>query len=356
MDNKSVFFFGELPPKTVHGASLSNKINIQILQTACRVDVVEEFSDLKYHSKFSLKKVEYFLFPLIRSWLLFIRKKYSFYYGVIYLSFFGLIKNLILVIPFKIFNPKGKIILHFHRSDMDRCLSNKVNKRLFMFLDVFVDRFIVLSEKQILEVKNITSKEVFLLRNSIEEHDLKILSLLPSAKTTLLFISNFIKDKGFFDVIEAQKRINSIYPGMFELRCYGTFSNSNEEEVSLDDLGKSGIKIFEKVYGTEKNLVLNEADIIILPSYNEGLPLVLVEALYLRKPIIISNVGYIEEILGVNYPLYCEPGNIESIVNGIIACFNKDIDRIKLRQFMADKYELFSISKHKKVLLNIFKL
>lgn len=354
MDNKTIFFFGELPPKTVHGASLSNKINIQLLQATYYVDIVEEFSDLKYHSKFSLKKVKYFLFPLLRSWFLFISKKYSFYYGVIYLSFFGLMKNLILAIPFKIFNPRGKIILHFHRSDMNRCLSSKVNKKLFIFLNIFIDRFIVLSEKQILEVKAITSKEVFLLRNSIEEHDLKILSPLPSDKIVLLFISNFIKEKGFFDIIEAQKRINSIYPDTFELRCYGTFSNSNAEEVSLNDLDKNGVKIFEKVYGTEKNLVLNEADIIVLPSYNEGLPLVLIEALYLHKPIIISNVGYIEEILGVNYPLYCEPGNIESIVKCIITC-NEGIDRVKLRQFMADKYELFSISKHKEALLNIFK-
>lgn len=354
--DKRGFFFGELPPKTVHGASLSNKINIYILKKVYDIDFIEEFSDLKYHNEFSIKKAKHFLLPLINSWRCFKNNKYDFYYGVIYLSLLGLLKNILLVIPFKIFNPKAQIVLHFHRSDLETCLSNILNLTLFKALDFFVNKYIVLSKKQVSEVSRYTSKQIFLLYNTIEENDLKTESKIQVKHKTvrLLFLSNFIQQKGFFDLLEAQKQINKLYPDLFELNCYGSFSNTNQKELNLDELKISNINIFDRVYSEQKKLVLNETDLVILPSYNEGLPLILLEALYLGKPIIISNVGYIEEVLGKNYPLYCKAGDVDSIINSIIK-FKENTDVEELVHFMQNIYNRFSFKQHEENLIKIFK-
>ncbi len=353
--NKRGFFFGELPPKTVHGASLSNKINIYILKKNYEIDLVEEFSDLKYHNEFSVKKAKQFLLPLINSWRYFKNKKYDFYYGVIYLSFLGLLKNILIAIPFKIFNPKAHITLHFHRSDLETCLSNILNLSLFKILDLFVSKYIVLSKKQVLEVSKHTTKKVFLLYNTIEENELKSENEIQIKHNPIkiLFLSNFIQQKGFFDLIEAQKQINKIYPNLFELNCYGSFSNKNQKELDLEELSKSNINIFDRVYSEQKKIVLNETDLVVLPSYNEGLPLILLEALYLGKPIIISNVGYIEEVLGKNYPLYCKAGNVNSIVASIIK-FKESTQIEELGHFMQKIYNLFSFEQHEEDLIKIF--
>ena len=352
---KKIFFFGELPPKTVHGASLSNKINICILKKVFKIDVIEEFSDLKYHNEFSIEKVKHFLLPLISSWICFKNNKYDFYYGVIYLSLLGLIKNILLAIPFKFFNHRARIVLHFHRSDLETCLSNILNLFLFKILDFFVDDYIVISKKQISEVKKYTSKNVFLLYNTIEEDKLSFERKIPikHKPIRLLFLSNFIQQKGFFDLLEAQKQINKLYPNLFELNCYGLFSNTNQKELNIEELKQSNINIFDRVYGDQKRLVLNETDIIILPSYNEGLPLILLEALYLGKPIIISNVGYIEEVLSKNYPLYCKAGDVDSIINSIIK-FKEIIDVDELVRFMQNVYNKFSFSQHEEYLIKFF--
>ncbi len=79
----------------------------------------------------------------------------------------------------------------------------------------------------------------------------------------------------------------------------------------------------------------------------------LLEALFFGKPIIISNVGYIEEVLGENYPLYCKAGDVESIVNAIIK-FKEEIDLSQLKNFLKIRYERFSLKKHEEELLKIF--
>jgi len=350
------FFFGELPPKIVHGASVSNKINVYILKKVYDIDFIEEFSDLKYHNSFSVAKAKYFLRPLVNSWRLFINNNYDFYYGVIYLSLLGLLKNILLVIPFKIFNPKSQIVLHFHRSDLGTCLNNNLNFILFKTLDFFVAKYIVLSSLQIQDLSNYSRKKIFLLYNTIEEDELRSENTIQVKNKTikLLFLSNFIQQKGFLDLLNAQMQINRLYPDLFELNCYGSFSNIDQNEFNLEELKNSNIYIHERVYCEQKKVVLNEADLIILPSYNEGLPLILLEALFLGKPIIISNVGYIEEVLTKNYPLYCRPGDVDSIIKAIIR-FKESINVEELAYFMKDIYHRFSYQQHEKDLIKIFR-
>jgi glycosyltransferase involved in cell wall biosynthesis len=350
------FFFGELPPKTVHGVSLSNKINLLILKKEHDIDCVEEFSDLKDHSEFNPIKAKRFLFFLIKSWRFFQIGNYDFFYGVIYLSSYGLLKNILLAVPFKIFNSKARIVLHFHRSDLEICLRNNLNLALFNTLDYFVDKYIVLSQNQVKEVSRYTSKRIRFLYNTIDEDELRLESNVQVERKMfkLLFLSNFIRQKGFLDLVEAQKQINELYPDCFELNCYGSFSNIDQNEINLEELKNSNIYIHERVCGERKKFVLNEADLIILPSYNEGLPLILLEALFMGKPIIISNVGYIEEVLTKDYPLYCKPGDVDSIVKAIIK-FKESTDVEKLAYFMREVYRRFSFQQHELDLIKIFK-
>jgi glycosyltransferase involved in cell wall biosynthesis len=65
--------------------------------------------------------------------------------------------------------------------------------------------------------------------------------------------------------------------------------------------------------------ILNVFDIFILPSLHEGIPMVLLEALSLGKPVIASNVGGIPEVVThAIEALLIEPGRVGSIVNGCL--------------------------------------
>jgi glycosyltransferase involved in cell wall biosynthesis len=99
----------------------------------------------------------------------------------------------------------------------------------------------------------------------------------------------------------------------------------------------------------------NSSDLIILPSYNEGIPLILLEAIFLGKAIIISNVGYINEVLGIDYPLFCYPGDVNSISSTI----EKAIPFVKNNTFsntLSALYAPFSFHNHKINLLKVFEI
>jgi glycosyltransferase involved in cell wall biosynthesis len=72
------------------------------------------------------------------------------------------------------------------------------------------------------------------------------------------------------------------------------------------------------ITNTRKIDVLNSCDVFILPSYNEGLPVSVLESMSYGKTIISTNVGGIPEIVrhGEN-GLLINPGNLEELKNAI---------------------------------------
>lgn len=355
---KRIIFFGELPPRTIHGTSISNGLNISILRDYFSISVVEEFSDLKFHRSFSFHKI----FSFSKSLLIFIKalfiKRYHYYYGVAYFSRSGVLKNLVLVFFFKLFNNKGHIYLHVHRSDFLRFYINPINKFLFAFLNKYVTTFIVLSKKQVEEFAGLGITQTKFLYNTIEipegcELLLEKVNCEELIKVT--YIGNYLKDKGVFDLLEAIKQYNLNNKKKAILNCYGNFTN-DEVKNEILDIAKNNpyININNSIYGNEKFEILKSSHLIVLPSYNEGLPLVLIEALCLGIPIIITKVGYIPEVLPDDYPFFCYPGKHSSIVE-CIKIFNETKDILGLRNSLCKIYtEKFSIRNHQVNLLRIF--
>ena len=72
---------------------------------------------------------------------------------------------------------------------------------------------------------------------------------------------------------------------------------------------------------------LANADAFVLPSYNEGLPMSLLEAMAAGLPVLSTPVGGIPEVVehGVN-GLIAEAGNIRSIADSMLALAD-DADR-----------------------------
>ncbi len=347
---KSILFFGELPPHSVHGISISNEINVNILKSKHQVTIVEEFSDLRFHNQGSLTKVLSFIKSYLHFFSELLKKRYDIFYGVIYLSTFGIVKNLSTICLFRLFNRKSTTILHFHRSDFDTFLSKKLNKILFRALDKLTSKYILLSDIQFKQ-SPLGNHKKFVLYNTIEEHYSQVKHTPRENELSIVYIGNYIKEKGIFDLLEAAKQYNSKNNPNIKLTSYGSISTDAVQDI-LHTYNDINISINGPVTGKKKFELLANADLIILPSYNEGMPLILLEALFVGLPVIISNVGFIEDALGPNYPLYCEPKNSISIINCIKLFLT--MDRKKLSQELKHKYNKFSHNEHKHQLLKIF--
>jgi len=83
---------------------------------------------------------------------------------------------------------------------------------------------------------------------------------------------------------------------------------------------------------------LKKFDALILPSWNEGQPIILLEAISIGLPVIATNVGDIRNISGSDYPFIFESHSVESLKKTIFE-FNNYTDKNKLGEKLFQHYQ-----------------
>lgn len=110
----------------------------------------------------------------------------------------------------------------------------------------------------------------------------------------LSLIGRIAKAKGHFDLLSALK----LLPPDIPYRCL--IVGEGKEHVRLERLAES-LGLSQKVtfcgYQSNIPVVLAATNILLLPSYREGLPLAIVEAMLSHVPVIAASVGGIPEII-----------------------------------------------------------
>ncbi len=132
----------------------------------------------------------------------------------------------------------------------------------------------------------------------------------------LLFLGEIGHRKGVFDVLEALS-LNNSFNGRIIFKIAGCH---NEEKLlrEIKDKGLSGFVSFEGfVSGQKKIDLLLWADALILTSYNEGLPISVLEAMSFGCAIVSTPVGGIPEVVGKDNGVLVPPGDIKRISDAI---------------------------------------
>ncbi|WP_207495278.1 glycosyltransferase family 4 protein [Aridibaculum aurantiacum] len=217
-------------------------------------------------------------------------------------SFF---RKLIIFVICKYFFKKS-IVFHCHGSEFkDFFTKNKVFSFLVRFLVNRVDLVICLSNswkkffsekfspRQVIVLENIIERPVTLLKNS---------SKSVNGTLKLLFLGSIGDRKGIFDVLEVFKINKDVFHGKLELIIGGNGDIGRLQNYIINNDLQELVKYHGWVSGTKKAELLAESNLYILPSYNEGLPLSILEAMSYNLPIISTPVGGIPEIVfeGVN--------------------------------------------------------
>lgn len=140
---------------------------------------------------------------------------------------------------------------------------------------------------------------------------------------TLLFLGLLGKNKGIYDLLECIWDHKVEFQGKLKLYIGGNGEIEHVKQL-IKENGIADIVIFEGwVSGDKKIELLNKSDAYILPSYKEGLPISILEAMSYGMPIISTPVGGIPEIVSNGENGYLvEPGNKEDIYKAIISLLN----------------------------------
>lgn len=144
--------------------------------------------------------------------------------------------------------------------------------------------------------------------------------------TRFLFLGQLGDRKGIFDILNA---ISSAGLTGFKLTVGGNGEVDRfKAEVARLGLGDR-VEYVGWVTGDMKDRLLRQSDVMILPSYNEGLPISILEAMAYGKGVISTPVGGIPEVIadGVN-GLLVAPGDTAAIAAAMKAYIdNKSLAR-----------------------------
>lgn len=304
---KTLLFFGDLAPKYLAGTSIAARINLDILARHFSISQVEENDAWGAESPSVVRKAVTTLSHVAKVYSLCKKEKPDIFYTHLPSSPLGVFKIAMLNLAVQL-SSDSEIVLHLHRGDFHRNHAQSQLLRLFTKAVVRqTDLLFALSAKHKETLAGIIpSEKVRVLSNTIEQHP--AVQPQKTKGTSFVYISNYILEKGILDLLEAFSRLQEQYPDI-SLDTYGnTLSPSFMETIKAYDNGNS-IRIHGKIEGVEKFQVMANADCLVLPSWNEGQPMVLLEAMSLGTPIIASDVGFVSETLGDGYSFLFEAKN-----------------------------------------------
>jgi len=155
-------------------------------------------------------------------------------------------------------------------------------------------------------------------------------------KKYILFIGNFRPVKGVDFILEAIKRLDREQRSVLRFIFLGSGPQEQLIRETAKELRAVNIRIIGDVPHDRLVVWMNAANLLCLPSLNEGCPNVVMEAMSCGLPVVASRVGAVPELindpeLGVVVP----PGDVDALADGIVKGVHtgwrrdKMMDRVK---------------------------
>ncbi|QHI98447.1 glycosyltransferase [Xylophilus rhododendri] len=154
----------------------------------------------------------------------------------------------------------------------------------------------------------------------------------PGRRQQLLFLGSDWQRKGLFDLLPALARAG-LGPAQVELVIAG----HGDIEACRRKARACGVEALLRFEGwadqAKAAALLAQADALVLPSHDEGLPLVILEALANGVAVVCTPVGEIASVLtdGVD-ACFVTPGDIGSIADGLCRVLRDEAFRLRLER------------------------
>ena len=126
----------------------------------------------------------------------------------------------------------------------------------------------------------------------------------------ILAVARFVPEKGLHDLIDAFKAGDSEY----ELVIAGDADHETSYSTNLRQMagGDGRVILTGYITGEPLNQLYTYARLFVLPSYHEGLPIALLEALSYGLPVLVSDIPANEEV-GLPSDRYFRCGDVTDL-------------------------------------------
>ncbi len=125
-----------------------------------------------------------------------------------------------------------------------------------------------------------------------------LLKTIPSENFVFLFVGRLLYDKGVRELLQAAEKLQAARANT-EFWIVGGIDEGNPSAIQKDLLERYEAQEAVKYLGRSSDVraIMQQADAVVLPSYREGLPRVMLESLAMGKPIITTDVAGCRETI-----------------------------------------------------------
>lgn len=192
------------------------------------------------------------------------------------------------------------------------------------------NHIIVIDELSRCSLTPIVSVPISYIGNPINTERITSICLNKKAhakKKEVIFIGWVVETKGVKELSDAWRIVKDKFPD-WTLRFVGPYKKS--EVCLLIDLKLDSLELVGELSHNDAMIELSKAEVLVLPSYTEGCPNVVLEAMALGKTVVASAVGAIPDLLEHERGYLIEPKSVDDLVKNLECAMNNEKNREKM--------------------------
>lgn len=236
-----------------------------------------------------------------------------------------------------------KVVFTHHGPDYDRQKWGVFAK----FILKLGERLAVKYADEVIVISNVINelikhkygrKDAHLIYNGVEPFSANKLDPLPyfsrhklEPRQYIVAVGRFVEEKGFHDLINAYEKTSQ----KIKLVIIGDADHPTKYSEEL----KSAVKDNENIHltgfikGDELSSIFSHAATFVMPSYHEGLPIALLEAMSYSLPVIISDIPANKEV-GLDKDSYFKTGSVNDLAQLLEYSFLKEFSAINYSKYL----------------------
>ena len=209
-----------------------------------------------------------------------------------------------------------RTIYHIRFGRIPSCYHSKNYEwLLFRYAIKYVDCVIAIdhSTERLLK-SNFPNKKIMYIPNFIDDSIVVEKKQDQPVCSSVVFIGWCVRTKGVEELLLAWEKIVKKHPN-HSLLIVGPCSEMYKNKL-LEDFSMQNVVLLGEKGHRETLEILRSAEVFVLPSYTEGFPNVILEAMLMSRPIVASNVGAIPDMLE-GCGLVVKSRDVESLYNAL---------------------------------------
>lgn len=161
------------------------------------------------------------------------------------------------------------------------------------------------------------AKKIHVARCGIRLDEFQPAPPVPEGNHTLVCVGRLCPQKGQVHIPAVVAALRADFP---DLKVILAGDGESRAEIEAE-IARHGVEDQVSLYGWASNddvrRLIAEGRIFLLPSYAEGLPVVLMEALAIGRPVITTTIAGIPELVGEHCGWLVSPGNVAELAAAI---------------------------------------